>query len=416
MGGLPSWRWCSTRASPRSPGSRPRGPRTARSAVGSWLAGAGAAVQGQVVRRAIGDRAHRRPTTSSGLAVHLPTRHSRRCWLALLAPPTSAAPCGRRCAPRASCSRQAGLARPAPPAARPLALIRTLQVDVGLLAGLLCSSASRPCRAGRRVESRCSAAGTRLTGVTRRPRRAPGSTSALRQVAATVVDWNGGITRIGAFLKRAAGPPVPARATCGARWCAASLATGWSGASSALLAAQVAGAAAPGLYRLDLGQRAQAARPSARAAWPVAWLFATPMGVVQLPGRATTSKASRARLRGPGGRQVSGDGPLRWWPRWREAGPCRRPYRRSRQRHCWTRPSRWCSTPPAADGPVRGHHPQPCATRARGSTSSTTRPTPSWPEPEMERGGQEGRRPPRGLGVPSTWPTGSGWSARPSRA
>jgi uncharacterized protein len=130
------------------------------------------------------------------LAVHLPHRHSRRY---------RPSPYGRRFdlrrTLRASLRTQGEPFRRAWRArrvrARPLVLILDVSGSMSAYSRALMQFGFAAMRAGRRVEVFCF--GTRLTRVTRALARGEPD-DALREVAATVVDWNGG-TRIGASLK-----------------------------------------------------------------------------------------------------------------------------------------------------------------------------------------------------------------------
>jgi uncharacterized protein len=130
------------------------------------------------------------------LAVHLPHRHSRR---------HRPSPYGRRFdlrrTLRASLRTQGEPFRRAWRArrvrARPLVLILDVSGSMSAYSRALMQFGFAAMRAGRRVEVFCF--GTRLTRVTRALARSEPD-DALREVAATVVDWNGG-TRIGASLK-----------------------------------------------------------------------------------------------------------------------------------------------------------------------------------------------------------------------
>jgi uncharacterized protein len=130
------------------------------------------------------------------LAVHLPTRRSRRY---------RPSPYGRRFDQRRTL--RASLRTQGEPfrrawrdrrrRARPLVLILDVSGSMAAYSRALMQFGFAAMRAGRRVEVFCF--GTRLTRVTRALARTEPD-EALRQVAATVVDWNGG-TRIGASLK-----------------------------------------------------------------------------------------------------------------------------------------------------------------------------------------------------------------------
>jgi uncharacterized protein len=130
------------------------------------------------------------------LAVHLPHRRSRR---------HRPSPYGRRFdlrrTLRASLRTQGEPFRRAWRArrvrARPLVLILDVSGSMSAYSRALMQFGFAAMRAGRRVEVFCF--GTRLTRVTRALARSEPD-DALREVAATVVDWNGG-TRIGASLK-----------------------------------------------------------------------------------------------------------------------------------------------------------------------------------------------------------------------
>ena len=130
------------------------------------------------------------------LAVHLPTRHSRRY---------RPSPYGRRFDQRRTL--RASLRTQGEPfrrawrdrrrRVRPLVLILDVSGSMSAYSRALMQFGFAAMRAGRRVEVFCF--GTRLTRVTRALARSEPD-DALRQVAAAVVDWNGG-TRIGASLK-----------------------------------------------------------------------------------------------------------------------------------------------------------------------------------------------------------------------
>jgi uncharacterized protein len=130
------------------------------------------------------------------LAVHLPTRHSRRY---------RPSPYGRRFDQRRTL--RASLRTQGEPfrrawrdrrrRARPLILILDVSGSMSAYSRALMQFGFAAMRAGRRVEVFCF--GTRLTRVTRALARSEPD-DALREVAAAVVDWNGG-TRIGASLK-----------------------------------------------------------------------------------------------------------------------------------------------------------------------------------------------------------------------
>ena len=130
------------------------------------------------------------------LAVHLPTRRSRRY---------RPSPYGRRFDQRRTL--RASLRTQGEPfrrawrdrrrRARPLVLILDVSGSMSAYSRALMQFGFAAMRAGRRVEVFCF--GTRLTRVTRALARSEPD-EALRQVAAAVVDWNGG-TRIGASLK-----------------------------------------------------------------------------------------------------------------------------------------------------------------------------------------------------------------------
>jgi uncharacterized protein with von Willebrand factor type A (vWA) domain len=130
------------------------------------------------------------------LAVHLPHRRSRRY---------RPSPYGRRFdlrrTLRASLRTQGEPFRRAWRArrvrVRPLVLILDVSGSMSAYSRALMQFGFAAMRAGRRVEVFCF--GTRLTRVTRELARSEPDL-ALREVAATVVDWNGG-TRIGASLK-----------------------------------------------------------------------------------------------------------------------------------------------------------------------------------------------------------------------
>jgi uncharacterized protein len=130
------------------------------------------------------------------LAVHLPTRHSRRY---------RPSPYGRRFDQRRTL--RASLRTQGEPfrrawrdrrrRVRPLVLILDVSGSMSAYSRALMQFGFAAMRAGRRVEVFCF--GTRLTRVTRALARSEPD-DALREVAASVVDWNGG-TRIGASLK-----------------------------------------------------------------------------------------------------------------------------------------------------------------------------------------------------------------------
>jgi uncharacterized protein with von Willebrand factor type A (vWA) domain len=130
------------------------------------------------------------------LAVHLPTRRSRRY---------RPSPYGRRFDQRRTL--RASLRTQGEPfrrawrdrrdRARPLVLILDVSGSMSAYSRALMQFGFAAMRAGRRVEVFCF--GTRLTRVTRALARTEPD-EALREVAAAVVDWNGG-TRIGASLK-----------------------------------------------------------------------------------------------------------------------------------------------------------------------------------------------------------------------
>jgi uncharacterized protein len=130
------------------------------------------------------------------LAVHLPTRHSRRY---------RPSPYGRRFDQRRTL--RASLRTQGEPfrrawrdrrrRLRPLVLILDVSGSMSAYSRALMQFGFAAMRAGRRVEVFCF--GTRLTRITRALARSEPD-DALRQVAAAVVDWNGG-TRIGASLK-----------------------------------------------------------------------------------------------------------------------------------------------------------------------------------------------------------------------
>jgi uncharacterized protein with von Willebrand factor type A (vWA) domain len=138
-------------------------------------------------------QAHR---TIRALAVHLPHRRSRR---------HRPSPYGRRFDLRRTLRaslrtqgepfRRAWRARRVRP--RPLVLILDVSGSMSAYSRALMQFGFAAMRAGRRVEVFCF--GTRLTRVTRALARTEPD-EALREVAAAVVDWNGG-TRIGASLK-----------------------------------------------------------------------------------------------------------------------------------------------------------------------------------------------------------------------
>jgi uncharacterized protein len=130
------------------------------------------------------------------LAVHLPTRRSRRY---------RPSPYGRRFDQRRTL--RASLRTQGEPfrrawrdrreRVRPLVLILDVSGSMSAYSRALMQFGFAAMRAGRRVEVFCF--GTRLTRVTRALARTEPD-EALHQVAAAVVDWNGG-TRIGASLK-----------------------------------------------------------------------------------------------------------------------------------------------------------------------------------------------------------------------
>jgi uncharacterized protein len=130
------------------------------------------------------------------LSVHLPTRRSRR-W--------RPSPYGRRFDQRRTL--RASLRTQGEPfrrawrdrrvRARPLVLILDVSGSMSAYSRALMQFGFAAMRAGRRVEVFCF--GTRLTRVTRALARSEPD-AALREVAAAVVDWNGG-TRIGGSLK-----------------------------------------------------------------------------------------------------------------------------------------------------------------------------------------------------------------------
>ena len=130
------------------------------------------------------------------LAVHLPTRHSRRY---------RPSPYGRRFDQRRTL--RASLRTQGEPfrrawrdrrrRVRPLVLILDVSGSMSAHSRALMQFGFAAMRAGRRVEVFCF--GTRLTRVTKALTRSEPD-DALREVAAAVVDWNGG-TRIGASLK-----------------------------------------------------------------------------------------------------------------------------------------------------------------------------------------------------------------------
>jgi uncharacterized protein with von Willebrand factor type A (vWA) domain len=130
------------------------------------------------------------------LAVHLPTRHSRRY---------RPSPYGRRFDQRRTL--RASLRTQGEPfrrawrdrrrRVRPLVLILDVSGSMSAHSRALMQFGFAAMRAGRRVEVFCF--GTRLTRVTRALARSEPD-DALREVAAAVVDWNGG-TRIGASLE-----------------------------------------------------------------------------------------------------------------------------------------------------------------------------------------------------------------------
>jgi uncharacterized protein with von Willebrand factor type A (vWA) domain len=130
------------------------------------------------------------------LAVHLPTRRSRRY---------RPSPYGRRFDQRRTL--RASLRTQGEPfrrawrdrrrRARPLVLILDVSGSMSAYSRALMQFGFAAMRAGRRVEVFCF--GTRLTRVSRALARTEPD-EALREVAAAVVDWNGG-TRIGASLK-----------------------------------------------------------------------------------------------------------------------------------------------------------------------------------------------------------------------
>jgi uncharacterized protein with von Willebrand factor type A (vWA) domain len=130
------------------------------------------------------------------LAVHLPTRRSRRY---------RPSPYGRRFDQRRTL--RASLRTQGEPfrrawrdrrhRVRPLVLVLDVSGSMSAYSRALMQFGFAAMRAGRRVEVFCF--GTRLTRVTRALARTEPD-EALREVAASVVDWNGG-TRIGASLK-----------------------------------------------------------------------------------------------------------------------------------------------------------------------------------------------------------------------
>ena len=130
------------------------------------------------------------------LAVHLPTRRSRRY---------RPSPYGRRFDQRRTL--RASLRTQGEPfrrawrdrrdRVRPLVLVLDVSGSMSAYSRALMQFGFAAMRAGRRVEVFCF--GTRLTRVTRALARTEPD-DALREVAAAVVDWNGG-TRIGASLK-----------------------------------------------------------------------------------------------------------------------------------------------------------------------------------------------------------------------
>jgi uncharacterized protein len=130
------------------------------------------------------------------LAVHLPTRRSRRY---------RPSPYGRRFDQRRTL--RASLRTQGEPfrrawrdrrtRVRPLVLILDVSGSMSAYSRALMQFGFAAMRAGRRVEVFCF--GTRLTRVTRALARSEPD-DALREVAGAVVDWNGG-TRIGASLK-----------------------------------------------------------------------------------------------------------------------------------------------------------------------------------------------------------------------
>jgi uncharacterized protein len=130
------------------------------------------------------------------LAVHLPTRRSRRY---------RSSPYGRRFDQRRTL--RASLRTQGEPfrrawrdrrtRVRPLVLILDVSGSMSAYSRALMQFGFAAMRAGRRVEVFCF--GTRLTRVTRALARSEPD-DALREVAGAVVDWNGG-TRIGASLK-----------------------------------------------------------------------------------------------------------------------------------------------------------------------------------------------------------------------
>ena len=130
------------------------------------------------------------------LSLHLPTRRSRRY---------RSSPYGRRFDQRRTL--RASLRTQGEPfrrawrerreRVRPLVLILDVSGSMSAYSRALMQFGFAAMRAGRRVEVFCF--GTRLTRVTRALARSEPD-EALRQVAAEVVDWNGG-TRIGASLK-----------------------------------------------------------------------------------------------------------------------------------------------------------------------------------------------------------------------
>ena len=226
------------------------------------------------------------------LAVHLPTRHSRRY---------RPSPYGRRFDQRRTL--RASLRTQGEPfrrawrdrrrRVRPLVLILDVSGSMSAYSRALMQFGFAAMRAGRRVEVFCF--GTRLTRVTRALARSEPD-DALREVAAAVVDWNGG-TRIGASLKELLDRWSQHVAMRGAVVVLCS--DGLERGDPALLAAQVAR-----LSRLcppaDLGQPAQG-QPPLRAAGP--GHGRRPAARRRVPGRPQPRKP-RVALRGPGGRPV----------------------------------------------------------------------------------------------------------------
>jgi uncharacterized protein with von Willebrand factor type A (vWA) domain len=201
------------------------------------------------------------------LALNLPTRHSRRY---------RASPYGRRFDQRRTL--RASLRTQGEPfrrawrdrrrRVRPLVLILDVSGSMSAYSRALMQFGFAAMRAGRRVEVFCF--GTRLTRVTRALARSEPD-DALREVAAAVVDWNGG-TRIGASLKELLDRWSQHAAMRGAVVVLCS--DGLERGEPALLAAQVAPATSP---------------------WPGAWPPPCPTSTCSWP--ATTSKASSPSAR-----------------------------------------------------------------------------------------------------------------------